>query len=324
MGTSMILFDSDLKEIGPYLCPVDIEVGTTDSAKNDFEISGHLPEGAAGFYIPGTEYGGIVEYETTGSRYGMDNQKGHTWRGLLTQGIIQPPAGSDYKIVSGDANTIIRNILSGHLGGFFTVPTSSSGITISSYQFKLYCTIHEGLTDMLLDNDAKLQITAEKGTPGGPIKVTVQAVPAETIPGTYNDDSPVSLKFTENNMGINHLLCLGRGELQNREKIDLYINAAGKVSETQYYTGFAERTAKYDYTSAQSLDDLKKNGKKRLLEIASSKKLQIMETDRDADIGDIVTGKKGRIQVSAPIGLKIVKLSAEGVMSIECKVTGEN
>ena len=312
MGTSMILFDSDLKEIGPYLCPVDIEVGTTDSAKNDFEISGHLPEGAAGFYIPGTEYGGIVEYETTGSRYGMDTQKG------------QPPAGSDYKIVSGDANTIIRNILSGHLGGFFTVPTSSSGITISSYQFKLYSTIHEGLTDMLLDNDAKLQITAEKGTPGGPIKVTVQAVPAETIPGTYNDDSPVSLKFTEDNMGINHLLCLGRGELQNREKVDLYINAAGKVSETQYYTGFAERTAKYDYTSAQSLDDLKKNGKKRLLELASSKKLQIMETDRDADIGDIVTGKKGRIQVSAPIGLKIVKLSADGVMSIECKVTGEN
>ena len=52
MGTSMIIFDSDLKEIGPYMCPVDIEVGTTDSAKNDFEIFSHLPEGAADMARP--------------------------------------------------------------------------------------------------------------------------------------------------------------------------------------------------------------------------------------------------------------------------------
>ena len=54
----LILFDKDFREIGPAKLEVDFEVGDS-SASNDFEITTALTD-FYGFYIPGTEVGGIV------------------------------------------------------------------------------------------------------------------------------------------------------------------------------------------------------------------------------------------------------------------------
>ena len=321
MNTDLILFDDSMHEIGVLAADADFEVGTSE-ALNNFEIQ-TLPLSARGFYIEGTEYGGIFEYLHESSVSTYQTRKGWTWRGLLTQSIVIPPSGSDYRIVSGEANSVIRSLLSDVLGGFFSVPETDSGCEISSYQFGLYTNLLDGLMDMLAGYGYRLNIRAEKVAASAPIAVYVEAVPVKMIEGTFNSDSPVEIEMTVDKMGINHLVCMGSGELQNRMRVDLYIDGAGGVSETQYYTGFDERTAYYDYASAESRDDLVKYGTERLLELASSNTVGIHASETETlEVGDLVRAQHNKTVVRLPIVRKILKLE-RGMFRQEYRVKGE-
>ena len=183
----MILLDNDLKEIGPVSLDIDFEVGDI-SALNDFELTAQSSLDAYAIYIPDTEWGGIIEYDEGTTDSESLTLKGWTWRGLLSQEIIEPPAGSDYRIVSGELNAIIRDILSEVLGGFFTVPDIDSGLTITSYQFKLYTTVLDGIMDMLSEYGYRLKIYAKKTEAGGKVQVYLEAVPAVKLDGQYDSD----------------------------------------------------------------------------------------------------------------------------------------
>ena len=316
----MIWLTSDLAEIGPCYNDADFDVGVPESATNDFQMSGLIPDGVGGVYVPGTEFGGLIEYAQTTNYNDSVKTKGWTWRGLLTQGVISPDSEQDYKIVSGDAHTVMRSLLSGFLGGFFHVPETLSGINISNYQFNRYCTILDGLTAMLDEVDAKLSIVAEKPL-SGPVQITLTAEPIETIGDKYTIDSRVDITHTDNRMGVNHLICLGQGELKNRTRVDLYINNVGTISTTQYYTGRDERTAVYDYSSAENRASLITYGKKRLLEVASQKTIAINNADVNGDIGDLVYGYMNGIETTAPITHKILTVSGS-IWKFESKIKG--
>jgi hypothetical protein len=164
-----------------------------------------------------------------------------------------------------------------------------------------------------------------KEASGEPVHVYLSAVMATTVSGVYNDDIGIPMTYIVNNMGINHLLCGGSGQLQQRMKVDLYIDNNGNVSETQYYTGFAERTQFYDYPSAQSREDLVDNGTKRLKELANSKTLSMKAPENmELEIGDIVRGQfpDGTIIVK-PVVKKIYQIS-NGLLNTEIKIKGEN
>ena len=318
----IIMIDSSLHESGIICADVDIEIGTSE-ARNDFEFDDIMEFPAAGFYVEGTEYGGFVEWDKTSSSAEKMTLKGWTWRGLLKQDIIIPPAGNDYKIVSGDANTIIREMLSGVLGGFFTVPEHPSGCTISNYQFPLYINVLDGITGMLAQSGYRLSIHADKPAEGEVVMVTAEAVQVTRIEGTENEDSPYTVDITNNRMGINHLVCMGSGELQNRQRLDLYIGADGRVTMEKYFTGFAERTAYYDYGSVESLDELRKHGEERLLSIASTRSVQVKANgSREAEIGDMVRASLRGEVITTPIVRKIVKIK-DGIPTYEYKTKDE-
>lgn len=320
----MILLDKDLKEIGPASLDIDFEVGDI-SALNDFELISQSSLDAYAIYIPDTEWGGIIEYDEGTTDSESLTLKGWTWRGLLSQDIIEPPAGSDYRIVSGELNAVIRDILSGVLGGFFTVPDVNSGQTITSYQFKLYTTVLEGLMDMLSEYGYRLKIYAKKTESGGSIQVFCEAVPAVTIEGQYDEDTGLELRFVRSQMGINHLVCMGTGQLQNRQRVDLYVQEDGSIGKNQYYTGFLERTAYYDYNNAESLEELEESGKKRLRELAGYKKLEITDVEgQSLEIGDIVIGRHRTmgITVEKPVIKKILTIQGDKE-TIEYQVKGE-
>lgn len=317
----IIALDNNLKELYPLQINIDFEVGDS-SSKNNFELNtSDVKE--YGVYIPDTEFGGIIEYDNDPSYEIKSTLRGWTWRGLLTQWIIEPDAGNDYKIVSGEANNVIRELLSSVLGGFFHVPETDSGLTINSYQFELHCKVLDGLVDMLSTYGYRLKIYAKRTAPGKPITVFCEAVPAQKIEGVYDEDTGLNLTFTNNQMGINHLICWGKGELQERQRLDLYLGMDGSISETQYYFGFHERQAVYDYSNAESLEDLRTHGVERLKEVASSKKLRIDEIGEvDMEIGDIVVGRKDNLIIEQPIVRKILRIS-RGREEIEYKVKGE-
>lgn len=321
MNTELTLFDDNYHDINIISSDVDFEVGDSN-ALNNFEITAE-PFSAKGFYIEGTEYGGVFEYEHGTSDDTRETLKGWTWRGLLTQGIIMPPSGSDYRIVSGDANAIISSLLSGYLGNFYTVPDEASGCTISNYQFPLYVNLLDGIMGMLAEYNYRLSIHAEKIASGAPFVVYVEAVPSKQVGGVFNADSPAQLEFTYNRMGINHLICMGSGELQQRMRVDLYLNAAGNVTQTRYYTGFDERIALFDYPSAESQADLIAYGEKRLLEIASSNAVAIhAKSGEDMEIGDTVLASYKGVTVVTPIVRKVLKIARE-MVTTEYKTKGE-
>ena len=319
---SLIYLTDSLMEIGPCSADIDFDTGHPAQSTNDFMMHGVLPDGVGGIYVPGTEFGGLIEYMQTSNTSEVITNKGYTWRGLLAQGVIEPPSGENYKIVSGDANAVIRSILSSFLGGLFYVPEEASGITITNYQFARYCTILDGLTDMLAEKDAKLTIQAVKPSAGAPIRVQVSAAPAVTIGDKYSAEYPVDMTYTENSMGITHLICLGQGELKDRTRIDLYVGANGEITDTPYYTGLKARTALYDYSSAQSESELRKYGIRRLNELKPGKTIGINDAEVDGDVGDHVYGYMNGMSTTVTIVQKILTISG-GIWTYESKIEGD-
>lgn len=294
----------------------ECEVGTGD-ASNDFELRGY-DVFRGGVYIPGTEYGGLIECpeDTTGEE--LHTYKGWTWRGLLTQAVVSPPDGEDYYTASGDLHEIISGLVTDRFSGLFTVPGELTGVT-AEFQADRYCTVHEALTDLCEENGYKLVIEAYKSDT---VKVELRAEPITTIAGTYNEDNRLSLTFSDNRMGINHLICMGSGELKDRQRVDLYVDQNGNIGTTKYHTGLYEREQYFDYPNAESLAELTKQGKKRLKEVMSKKTLQINRIqDVEMDIGDIVTGKHtvSGTSVSAPIDRKSFAYSG-GIVRLEYHV----
>lgn len=323
----MIVLDSYLHELGEIETDIDIEYGTSEDSTNDFEVTDAQMQNVAagGFYIPGTEIGGLFDYVKINSDSDFRVYKGFTWRGLLKNSIIMPDAGEDYKIVSGDANVVISNMLSGLFGGIFSVSAEDSGLTLSNYQFPLYINLLDGIEGMLEKNDYRLKITAQKVQSHRPIQILLEAVPAVQVSGTYNEDNGIAMSYVIDNMGINHLICGGSGELQNRMIRHLYIDNNGNISSTQYYFGLDERTAFYDYPNAESEDDLLEYGTQQLKELASSKSLTMQAPEQfDLEIGDKVRGVfPDGTEIISPIVSKIYKIS-NGTMNIELKIKGEN
>lgn len=323
----MILLDSQCHELGEIESDLDVEIGTTEDSTNDFEFTNNrlFSKNTAGFYIPGTEIGGLIEYSNEKTDEDVATLRGFSWRGLLSQaGPIMAPAGSDYRIVSGEANTVIASLMSGVLGDFFTVSSADSGCTISSYQFPLYINYLDGIEGMLEAYGYRLKISADKIASNQPIQVLLEAVEAQLVSGTFNSDNGIPMAFETNNMGINHLICGGSGELQQRMIVHLYIDNNGNVSQTPYYTGLKERTQFFDYPNAESADDLIAEGTKELLNLASYKKLSMeAPEDYELEVGDLIQGvfPDGTI-IQSPIVKKIYKIS-DGIVSEEYRIKGE-
>ena len=315
----IILFDKDFAEIGVVSLDIDAECGTEGS--NDFEIkTDSIQEYEPyGLYLEGSEIGGVLEYEKSQTGTPVQTLKGWMWRGLLTQKIIEPPAGEDYMIVSGDANEILADMLSDVLGGFFYVPEDET-VTISNYQFPLYCTMLEGLEGMLEAYDYRLSIHADKV--GSRVVVTCEAVPSVTVSGVFNEDNGIPMIFESDNMGVNHLLCAGSGQLQQRTKINLYCDVNGNISTTQSIFGFNERMAFFDDSGSESADDLMKNGIKRLKEIRNSRTLKMNAPELDLEVGDKVKGTfpDGTVVIQ-PVVTKIYKIE-HGLLNTEIKIKG--
>ena len=315
----IILFDKDFAEIGIVSLDIDAECGTEGS--NDFEIkTDSIQEYEPyGLYLEGSEIGGVLEYEKSQTGTPVQTLKGCMWRGLLTQKIIEPPTGEDYMIVSGDANEILADMLSDVLGGFFYVPEDET-VTISNYQFPLYCTMLEGLEGMLEAYDYRLSIHADKV--GSRVVVTCEAVPSVTVSGVFNEDNGIPMIFESDNMGVNHLLCAGSGQLQQRTKINLYCDVNGNISTTQSIFGFNERMAFFDDSGSESADDLMKNGIKRLKEIRNSRTLKMNAPELDLEVGDKVKGTfpDGTVVIQ-PVITKIYKIE-HGLLNTEIKIKG--
>lgn len=296
----------------------DYEVGREE---NSFEIVirreeyEYIPPEAR-IYIPNTELGGLFRRLTTDTEHGTITVGGITWRGMMQKKIIQPPSGQDYAKDSGELNAIIKAKVEAAFPDLFYGVSTSTGVTVSNFQYERYCTMEAGLTKLLQSVGYKLDIKYSQANKA----VIVQAVPIVDYTNSIEFSSDMRANYTmrQQGDGVNHLICLGKGELKNRTVYHLYIDEDGNVSTTQYYTGVDEIAAIYD-AGGSELPDLIENGTTEIKELANNDTFEIkVDPSIDVAIGDIVGGRDylSKMTMSAPVWSKIIRYSA-GITDIE-------
>lgn len=295
------------------------------ASENDFEMTLGATKPSLEFgafvYIEGTEYGGIIDGRNTKSTNDTITYKGRTWHGVMNSKVIQPDPGENYLIVSGDANIILATLIDRlGLGELFVASVEASDITIKNYKFHRYCLAYDGICDMLADNGAKLNIVWRERM------VVLSAVPIVDHTKAPVDGDIATLDVEQYKNKVNHLICLGSGNLAEREVIHLYVNQFGKIGDTQYYTGLDEITDVYDNNTVESSDDLRSGGVSRLKELWNVDKAEMTLNESNEliyDIGDIVGANdiKSGNSVNAAVTQKIVKIS-NGVVNTEYKTGG--
>lgn len=313
----------ELEPVGETMS-MDFELGE----KNDAKIDCSKKMLDYGMYIicPGTEYGVLIEEVNTWTDEQRETWYGNTFRGFLSQFIIEPPSGQDYKIVSGDAHDIMREILNNAFNGMFFIPKEASGIALKDYKFGRYTSALEGFAKMLEAQNARINIEIKQGGSNEPFSVVLSAVPIQNLSEEieYSQDSRIAINLKESQRGINHLICLGKGELKDRTVVHLYVQLDGTISTSKKcFFGLEERTSIYENTNAETEDDLIKGGIEQLQKLMSYKQMSMTVEDAELQIGDIVAGRdyESGMHLQKPITRKIVKVE-DGEMTIEYKVEG--
>lgn len=266
-------------------------------------------------WSPGTEYGGIVQdiqskIETDGQRYVY--YSGPSWSGRLSQRIVCPPSGKDHYTLDGEANEEL-NALMEYLGlnYLFQAPEGNSGITLDT-DLDRFADGYSALRKAAAENDCRLSMKYDNTAK----KVIIQFVPRETHGNYTSDNSPISVTVGS---PVNHLVCAGTGELQNRVVVHLYIDKNGKVSQTQYYKGADEISTLYENTSADK-DKLIEEGTKKLLEYQEVNQVEISVEDGSEDLyplDDVIVGfdPVTGIKASSTIAKKVVSVDYQGFES---------
>jgi hypothetical protein len=298
---------------------LDLSFGAEE---NDFELILSAEEASLDFgavvYVEGTEYGGTVDGRKSTTGADTVTYLGRTWHGIMNGKVIEPDPGEDHLVVSGDANAMLAFLVARlGLSELFVADETSSGMNISNYQFARYCRAYDGIRAMLNSAGAKLRI-AWVGR-----KIRLSAVPIVDYTRAPVDGDMAVLTVEQYRQKVNHMVCLGKGELSERDVIHLYVDQFGRVGDTQYYTGLDEITDIYENTNAESHDALRTDGVAKLTAAWNADKAEISiseSADVVYDIGDIVGASDimSGVSVAETVTQKIVKISG-GVASIEYK-----
>ena len=318
----LVYANAQMEDIGILLdYTLDLAVGTDE---NDFELTvdatKHVCQAGYYIYIEGTEYGGVVDTIRVRTGEKEVTYMGRTWQGILASKVLEPDAGEDYLAVSGEANSVIGDLLKRMgLSGLFDASAEASGLEVRNYKMNRYINGYAGLAKMLEAAGGKLKFVFRDQ------KVILWAASAVDCSKDDQFDSDlVEMEVEKGFHPINHAVCLGRGELAEREVIHLYADREGRISSEQSLAGMDEITAVYENTSAESTEELRQGGIELLEEAqAASSKISMSFGSGDAayDIGDTIGARERTtgIAASEKISKKIVSIS-RGSIEIEYKV----
>lgn len=319
------------EEQGKLSDSADVDLDTGDS--NDFEVTVAASEWnpetlgyGCRLYIPNTEYGGIIQDIESVTATGNVILRGDTWRGMLAYRIIEPPTGQNHLALSGELNDVIRELIGDRFGSLFYVPEIDTGITVSNWQVDRYVTLYAALMKLVDAFGYRLNISyiQPEGLEYG--YASIQAVPIVDCSEQqeYSKEGNMHVDIRDCRNGVNHLVCAGEGENQQRAVVHLYVQQDGSIGETQYYFGQDEKAEAHIYTSAD-VTQLKEDGTKRLKDLMNYKKCEMTVEDIDLELGDIVSGydEITDTQVRKPVVRKILKVQ-NGSTTIDYKVEGED
>lgn len=330
-GLKFIVADAAGEELGYIGNDTDIDLDLGDM--NDFELRMNQKSWTKDWYwygsrifVPGTEYGGIMNDLEVITKTREIVWRGPTWRGMLAQKVVEPSDGEDHLTVSGDLNDILKELIGDRFDSLFFVPNVKAGVSVTGWQVDRYVTLYDAIIKLLDSKGYRLKISyvEPEGLEYG--YVTVQAVPVVDYSEDleYSREGKVEFSIRDYRGGVNHLICAGKGQNEERVILHLYVQEDGSIGETQHYTGLAEHAATYEFSSAD-LDKLKEDGTKRLKDLRNYKSIDVDVSDIDLEIGDIVGGYEEitGTRLQKPVAGKIIKVQG-GKVTIEYQVKGDD
>ena len=315
----LVVHDStigDIREIEEF--ELDIAYGSDENALKLEARAGDAPEEGQFVFIDGTEYGGIIDqasYEAGRDATGTILCKGRTWHGILAGKRLLPDSGSGYLSVGGKAGAVLASLIERMgLSGLFSAASDDTAV---SYTFDRFVDGYSGLKAMAKANGRKVAMRRKGG------KVEISLPPAVDYANKVDSDL-LDFTLTSVHRCVNHLVCAGTGELENRAVIHFYADAAGNVSHTQSLFGVDEISALYDYSNADE-EKLEEEGRKKLQEYQTQGSVEVeAHDDIDVDVGDVISARDnahGRT-VTATVVKKIVQVS-RGVATYSYEVGSE-
>ena len=276
-------------------------------------------------YIQDTEFGGFAEKLEISAKTDEITWSGETWRGLLTKKILEPPNNEECIVLDGELNECIEQLVGDKFGSLFIVDRENTGVMLKNHKVERFTTLYDAIMKFLGEKGYRLNITYKK--PEGPENgaVWLKAEPITDYSNIeYSQDYDIDFDVTDDRRGINHLICAGEGQNQERIVLHLYVQKDGSIGKTQYYKGIDERAALYSFTSAD-VAKLEEDGIKRLKELQNSKEVNVTVDNEDFELGDIIGGYEQitGTEVRKTITRKILKIS-NGKATIEYKVKGDD
>lgn len=315
----LVVHDSavgDIREIEEF--ELDLAFGSDENALKLEARADEAPEEGQFVFIDGTEYGGVVDqasYEAGREATGSILCKGRTWHGILAGKRLLPDSGSGYLSVSGKAGEVLASLI-GRMGlsGLFSAAADDTTV---SYTFERFCDGYSGLKALAKANGRKVAMRRRGG------KVEISLPPAMDYANKVDSDL-LDFTLTSVHRCVNHLVCAGTGELEDRAVVHFYADSAGNVSHTQSLFGVDEIAALYDYSNADE-EKLEEEGRKKLQEYQTQGSVEVeAHDDIDVDVGDVISARDnahGRT-VSATVVKKIVQVS-RGVATYSYEVGSE-
>lgn len=306
----------DLRELLDF--ELDLAFGSDENA---FELTcaeGLAPAEGQLVFVDGSEYGGVVDeasYEAGREATGTVTCKGRTWHGILAGKRLLPDSGSGYLSVSGKAGDVLASLI-GRMGlsDLFSAAADDSAV---SFTFERFCDGYSGLKALAKANGRKVAMRRRGG------KVELSLPPVVDYASKVDSDL-LDFTLTSVHRCVNHLVCAGTGELEERAVVHFYADAAGNVSHTQSLFGVDEIAALYDYSNADE-EKLEEEGRKKLQEYQTQGGVEVdAHDDIDVDVGDVISARDnahGRT-VAATVAKKVVKVS-RGVATYSYEVGSE-
>lgn len=222
----LIYADETRKDIG-VLNSYDLDMAYGKD-ENDFSCAVEARDHCCGkdyfIYAENTEYGGIVDKIKSDTGKGEIKYMGRTWHGVLEGKVICPDEGDDYLVLSGDANEILQEIFDRiGLSNLFVASTEES-VEITNYQFDRYVYAYTGICKFLQDNDLKLHLSWQNSM------IVASAEPIYDYSQDEEfDPSQVDFAIERNYRPVNHIICLGQGDLKDRKVIHIFTDENGGI-----------------------------------------------------------------------------------------------
>lgn len=225
----LIYADDTRKDIG-VIQSYDLDMAY-GSDENNFTCSvdrrDHCCDKGYFIYVEDEEYGGIVDSINVDTEKDTIVYKGRTWHGILEKKVIQPEPGNDYLVLAGEANEVLQQIIDLiGLSSLFMASTEDSGINIVAYQVDRYVYAYSGIKKMLKEFYGKLRIRWQNGM------IVLSAEPRYDYSQDEEfDTSQVDFQLQKNFRPVNHMICLGQGDLKDRAVIHIFTDEFGGVQQ---------------------------------------------------------------------------------------------